>query len=504
MTIQPDGSFSTQPVHTFDFVNSNCVPNGCQDPSDTDQNTLANAFSAEFAPAEVIPDGLGGVLAAWSGGGADLGAGAARVRHFDGSGATVDYTVPLFSSQWSPPIATPKALILGENNIAFASDGLSAASVDATNGTGHWTFQPPGGTGIFARTGVALLASTAPGGVAAYTTDPSSSNVNALVTFDSLGVPTSFPITGALNSLSIFDNSSLLATSSSGEGQLASAVDLQLSEGIWFTPGGQDKQRAPVPPVITITQSQPLWWFNGQNPDGFTDGATKITLTANGETKGTFRWDFTKGATKASFPQGQTSATLIDSNTVGVVSKDVSTQGNDVTVTLTYTSPGGQVSKKTYSFSVDAPFKLITPQGQNTATVGASACKPFATGTAGYRTQVPYQIISKLGNVVKNIPVNEVFDETTVVNFQDNDWAVPTEGAITTPNGSFVDAICRVDGDPHPLPPQTPLTNNKVDQIPQFWFVGGLQNGFGVVVQTNNLVRFVDHGAHSTIVSPVP
>jgi hypothetical protein len=52
---------------------------------------------------EVVPDGQGRALATWTGNDSQLGitsSSAALVRHFDGSGGTLDYTVPFGSSSW--------------------------------------------------------------------------------------------------------------------------------------------------------------------------------------------------------------------------------------------------------------------------------------------------------------------------------------------------------------------------------------------------------------------
>jgi hypothetical protein len=119
LTIQPSGSFATQPIQAFDFDKSNCTVS-CNDPS------------AFYFPAEVVPDGEGGLLATWTGNDSELGLtskGAALVRHFDGSSGTLDYVVPFAFSSWFRiglgAANVPQQLVVAENGVAFGSDGQS-------------------------------------------------------------------------------------------------------------------------------------------------------------------------------------------------------------------------------------------------------------------------------------------------------------------------------------------------------------------------------------------
>jgi hypothetical protein len=119
--------------------------------------------------------------------------------------------------------------------------------------------------------------------------------------------------------------------------------------------------KSDVHPAPFVTQDTPLWWFGGQTPPStFTLGAIQATFTANGATQGTFAWAFSVGSDKASFANGQSSITVTNGNTVTVVSKASSMGPNDVSMTLTYTPPGGAAALNpvTYSFAVDAPFSL--------------------------------------------------------------------------------------------------------------------------------------------------
>ncbi|HET6842573.1 MAG TPA: Ig-like domain-containing protein [Candidatus Angelobacter sp.] len=255
--IQPDGSSSTQLIHTFDFDATNCGGD-CHDPGlNTDPRNIFFGFFFGLTPAEVIPDGNGGVLAAWTGGGAaepELGAQASHVSHFDASGGGTDYTVPLFAWNIIPedPFFSPiflGAMMLGENNVVFGSNGSRIETFDQGSGNEQWSSLPGGS--IF------LLESKAKGGMNAYTTN--GKTVNGLLSFDPLGALTFFPITTGISSLSYFDASTLLATTTSGQGQMVSGINSDLAPLVWPFPGGNGvSQLAPALPKLTISKILPL------------------------------------------------------------------------------------------------------------------------------------------------------------------------------------------------------------------------------------------------------
>ena len=249
-TLQPDGSSSTQLLHAFDFDATNCGGD-CHDPGlNIDPRNIFFGFFFGLTPAEVIPDGNGGALAAWTGGGVsepELGTQAARISHFDASGGVTDYTVPLFAWNIIPedPFFSPiflGAMMLGENNVVFGSNGGRIEAVDKDSGNEQWSSLPGGS--IF------LLESKAKGGMNAYTT--SGKTVNGLLSFDPFGALSFFPITTGISSLSFFDASTLLATTTSGQGQMVSGIDSDPSSLCWVFPEGNSvEQSAPVPIQIT-------------------------------------------------------------------------------------------------------------------------------------------------------------------------------------------------------------------------------------------------------------
>jgi hypothetical protein len=96
------------------------------------------AISAFYFPAEVVPDGEGGLLATWTGNDSQLGitnSSEALVRHFDNVGGTLDYVMPFASQRWfRQGNDNPHGLTVNENNVAFGSDGQSIVAFDVNTG----------------------------------------------------------------------------------------------------------------------------------------------------------------------------------------------------------------------------------------------------------------------------------------------------------------------------------------------------------------------------------
>jgi YD repeat-containing protein len=264
----------------------------------------------------------------------------------------------------------------------------------------------------------------------------------------------------------------------------------------------------PPPPAPTITQDHDLYWFNGENPPGFTDGGIQATLTASGEvTSGTYSWVITTGTNKVLFGNNGTSFTST-ANSVVIKSIGRSTTPNDVSISVTYTDGNGSASAAA-SLSVRAPSKLspgsppATDQG-----VGADCGVP---GTTGFRSFISYTIFDQFDRIVHNSGINEhLGQEVPTIG---NNWGVPTEMGSATPDGTFADEIC-VAGtnlfDPLATAPQNPLSSAEVDRIDQAWYAGSTNTAFpfhlhpGVRVQNNTMQRFIDHGRHVNIISPPP
>ena len=120
----------------------------------------------------------------------------------------------------------------------------------------------------------------------------------------------------------------------------------------------------------------------------------------------------------------------------------------------------------------------------------------------GYQSLVSYTIVSFFGVQISNIDVNETLDNWAD-DYTGNSWMIPQAGSLTI-TSSFADSICAASQTTPPsLPPQSPLSTVAIDHASQAWFVGGVDSGEGVEVQTDTFQRYQDHGRHNSIVSPV-
>ena len=155
-----------------------------------------------------------------------------------------------------------------------------------------------------------------------------------------------------------------------------------------------------------------------------------------------------------------------------------------------------------WTLSIDSPYKLVS--NGVTTNAGVSSCSnPGAPGTDGFQTLIPYRILSFFGTQITNIGINEYFFSYTTV-YQGENWPTPNPNGAITPDGTFKDNICIVGVyTPQPLVPQSPLSSVEVDIRGQGFSVGSINPAIGVTVQTDNATRYLDHGVHASLVSPV-
>lgn len=121
-----------------------------------------HAQSRVFA-GETIPDGFGGLLAAWtySSPGNKEGENphfAARLTRLDGDDQH-DFTLPMPGWTADPASLFETAMVLGDDNVLIATDGHSVLSFDTTQGNLNW-IKDAGGWKIniqFAMAGGAVL-----------------------------------------------------------------------------------------------------------------------------------------------------------------------------------------------------------------------------------------------------------------------------------------------------------------------------------------------------------
>ena len=271
-------------------------------------------------------------------------------------------------------------------------------------------------------------------------------------------------------------------------------------------------------PTITISTSNPLWYFGGYRPppvfraSGLGDIQTTLTAAGMPSEGGSFSWSITAGTTKASFSSSGTYTLVSTTDVPSVVlySASWSTAENDVTVSLVWTDANGNPYPAiTLQLSIDSPYQLV-PNGANTYGVAANGC-PSPTnptgisGTAGYLTQVSYIAQSFFGVNIGNQYVNEQLGNPQ--NVLTNNWGpLPTPSStLSNTGGGFNDTICfsATGASPLETQPATPLGATLVEFAAQTWSLGVMTIGAGVPVQTDTIQYFIDHGAHAGIVTPL-
>ena len=120
----------------------------------------------------------------------------------------------------------------------------------------------------------------------------------------------------------------------------------------------------------------------------------------------------------------------------------------------------------------------------------------------GYETILSYTIFSFFGVQITNIDVTETFGNFDP-DYSGEDWLEPEATPITITT-SLADDMCAANqNNPLSIDPQSPLLTVKVDHASQNWYVGSLDNGSGIEVQSDTFQRYQDHGRHNSIVSPV-
>ena len=173
-------------------------------------------------------------------------------------------------------------------------------------------------------------------------------------------------------------------------------------------------------PVVQITGQSVVWWFNGQNPSGYT---TTVTLTALPSGGSSYSWQFTAGSSKASFSNQS-------GNTINVKGTALSTGLNDISVKVTVTTSAGTGPSGPFNMTVKGPYKLVP--GSNFYS---------ADPNYGYDTKLYYTIKDNLG---ANLPLDVGFAEQWTAPmdnspYPSNNWGSPLAVGSTSSNSEFYD-----------------------------------------------------------------
>jgi len=245
--------------------------------------------------------------------------------------------------------------------------------------------------------------------------------------------------------------------------------------------------------VVTITGPQTVWWFNGQNPSGYT---TSVELTANPAGQSQYTWAFSAGSDKATF-SGQSG------NTINLTGKALSVApGGDVKVKVTV-----KFSDNSTKTSADFPITVRGPRSLVNPTVEDNYDQDY-----GYDSLFTYIIRDNLSvNMPSSVEYNENWTTAVQNDLQGNNWRrqdPPPPGSIAF-NSILQDEIqgeaIGLPAIPTPSAPcGPPRCTQKIQHWGQEWRVGSTSPGNGARVQTDTIQKYIDHARHENIVSPAP
>lgn len=230
--------------------------------------------------------------------------------------------------------------------------------------------------------------------------------------------------------------------------------------------------------------SHDLWFFNGAQASG---GGTVFTTNINLTTSGTATWNVTSGATEVTLASQGSSAGVTSSGTA------FSHQSLDVSVTATI---NGAVSDP-FQITTHRPYKLVFDQYQHNC-----------DALFGYSDFLSYKLLDQLGTdmSIYIFDFNETFT-TGAVNDNGSNWAsFGTPPATPATNSEVVDHITGVGvNNTNPVPSPMPVcsgNDTQVEHIGQEWRIGGLTQGSGVRVSTQQFTRYADKANYLNFVSP--
>ena len=198
-------------------------------------------------PGPIVPDGQGGILATWTISPSNPPVPQYPYQVVDVVSGVVGtpYNLP-FSPQTIKWGQSP-TIVLGENGIAFATDGTNTIngpqiiSFTAVSGSVTWSYQVP------SEYSLSLISSASGGGLAAKVTDQSGNDT--VIRFSSAGTVTTDSWSGTQVDYYI---GTLWTGGSPGSSVIAySAAPVQLSSSPWFEPSGAGAKGAV--PTISVT-----------------------------------------------------------------------------------------------------------------------------------------------------------------------------------------------------------------------------------------------------------
>jgi hypothetical protein len=300
---------------------------------------------------------------------------------------------------------------------------------------------------------------------------------------DGLKTSSSYNWSTSSSSVATVPQIGLIHGVAAGTSTIASWVNVK-SEGAETCPVLPVTQSAQVRVRPRVTGQNTVWWFNGQSPTGYN---TQATLTSSSPST----WTISSGADKVQLSSASGTETMVTPTGTAFSGG----QGNDVSIIA---MASGQTSAP-FLITVLKPTRFVP-----------TAIDPQCDVNWGYRTVISYSILDQLGRALPaDVDANEQWTSGPIPDYSGNNWGQPTANEPLL--RSFRDLISDEITGPgvNNSPPNNPSTGCPgtavlVQHWGQLWRIGSNAPGTGVLVQSDILQRYTDHGAHSSIVSPVP
>jgi hypothetical protein len=228
-------------------------------PSDSASSILLGSTTQNEAqlPGRIIPDGQGGVLATWTISPSNPPVPQYPYQAVDVAAGTVGVPYNLPFSPSSVTVGQFPNLLLGENGVAFATDGQDTtngpvvASFSVNSGAVNWTYQ------VEPQYTLSLIAAADGNGLAAKTTDQSGNDT--VVLFDANGNPTSEAWTsGPVSDVDLFVANDAWVGTTSGTGSFSEYYNapVQLSTSAYPEFGGVGANNAAQDISVTNFSNQ--------------------------------------------------------------------------------------------------------------------------------------------------------------------------------------------------------------------------------------------------------
>lgn len=414
--------------------------------------------------------------------------------------AMAGYTAePQFCDEFSPSQCTGGSSV--SSGSASYNWSIGATSVVRPNTSSDQYAQSPNLYGVGVGTGSSSVAMTA-GSCSSYGYPPGPTVVPT-VSFS--GIPsvaigatttTNVTVTPSSNttpiSLSITSPAAIVSptgTFTQNTGVIVKGMSAGMATITATVPNPEGGNPIPVgsttfPVIPSISGSNPtVWWFRGQNPASSTYPVS-VTLTSSAGSSTT--WSVSQSDSKVNL-SASTGAQI----TVSSTGQHFSAQNNDISITAT---ANGEQSAP-FTITAKTPWKL-------TAVPPYTGCNPTPYS---YNTELQYNLVDNLSiTMSNNIGWNEVVAADACENGSNwCNWAIATSPGTTNP---VIDDLSppTLDKNPTPAPTCTgsPNGTTRYRSASQSISVGTSTAGSGVLVQTDYLGYYGDHGQHDSIQSP--